>query len=861
MKVRVPVVFRSPKIGLILLGASIWSCNTLKRVAPDQQLLTQYKIFTDSTEVRDPQVRDLVLQRPNAKIAGIPLRLHLYNMAKQDADSSFQAWLYAKEGRKDRWEKLLSRKQVERMGESFLVSGYSRWLKRIGEPPAVIDTSITEKSLQRLQAYYYNRGYFNQEADFEVNPTSDRRAEVLYRLKLGEPYRIDSLSWRISSADVDSIYREYQDASRVKAGKQYDLVDFTSERERLTQLFRNRGIWNFQESSVNFDILRDTTSRQDQSMMVELVIDDQRRRGDSVISTQPYRVRRMGDINVFADYDVLSGEQGLKVVREGDLTIFYRDKLKYKPRTLANTIAMRRDSVYRDIDRLRTYRQITNLNTFRYPNIELIESGDDYLDANIYLSARPKNSLGVDFDLTHSNIQRIGVGLGVSLITRNVFGGAETLSLSGRGSFGLLSDDIQGEDFFSEFGGDINLNFPRIWLMPFVNNKNIIPYYMQPQTRVSLGANFQKNIGLDKQTFNNILGYSWSPDDTKNNQLELLNVEFVRNVNIDRFYDVYQSTYQRLDDVADDFEDNPAVAGFYEPDPDNPDELVLTIPEGTAGFTEEVLVNGLVPTNSDTYAEVFRIEERRQRLTENNLIFASNFTHTKNTKTDINDNSFYQLRWKLESAGGLLSAISSIFPFEENDQGQNLVFNVPYSQYVKGEIDYIRHWSLSQDNTLAFHSFVGLAVPFGNADNIPFVRSYFAGGSNDNRAWFPYSLGPGSTRNLNDFNEANFKIALNLEYRFPVVGDLKGAIFSDLGNIWNLWDNEEDPAATFSGFDSLQDIALGTGFGLRYDFTYFVFRADLGFKTYDPSKPLANRWFSEYNFANSVLQIGINYPF
>ena len=162
---------------------------------------------------------------------------------------------------------------------------------------------------------------------------------------------------------------------------------------------------------------------------------------------------------------------------------------------------------------------------------------------------------------------------------------------------------------------------------------------------------------------------------------------------------------------------------------------------------------------------------------------------------------------------------------------------------------------------MAFRSFFGIAIPYGNSDNIPFTRSYFAGGSNDNRAWNPYSLGPGSTQNVNDFNEANLKIALNLEYRFPIVGDFKGALFADAGNIWNVWDNVDDPDATFTGFDSLSELALGTGLGLRYDFTYFVFRVDYGFKTYNPALEASRRWFSEYNFANGELQIGINYPF
>jgi len=215
----------------------------------------------------------------------------------------------------------------------------------------------------------------------------------------------------------------------------------------------------------------------------------------------------------------------------------------------------------------------------------------------------------------------------------------------------------------------------------------------------------------------------------------------------------------------------------------------------------------------------------------------------------------------LESAGNLLSALSYVVPFNQNDNDNLLVFGVPYSQYVKTEFDFIKHWDLSRSNVLAFRSFFGVAIPYGNSESVPFVRSYFAGGSNDNRAWFPYSLGPGSSSDINDFNEANLKMAFNLEYRFPIVGNIKGALFADAGNIWNVWDNVDDPAKTFSGFESFADIALGTGFGLRYDFTYFVFRVDTGFKTYNPAEVQSKRWFRDYNFSNAVIQIGINYPF
>jgi outer membrane protein assembly factor BamA len=122
-------------------------------------------------------------------------------------------------------------------------------------------------------------------------------------------------------------------------------------------------------------------------------------------------------------------------------------------------------------------------------------------------------------------------------------------------------------------------------------------------------------------------------------------------------------------------------------------------------------------------------------------------------------------------------------------------------------------------------------------------------------------LGPGSSGSLFEFNEANFKLAFNLEYRFPILGALKGALFVDGGNIWNALDNVKDESLKFSGLEDLKELALASGLGLRYDFGFFVARLDTGFKIHNPALSESNRWFKESNFANAVFNIGINYPF
>lgn len=852
------------KISLLLLAIAITSCNTLKRVGTNELLLTKNLIYADSTKVTDEDIHSLIFQKPNSTLLGYPLRLNLYNLANKNPDSSYQAWLHKKEKREQRLINFLSKKQVERLGESFIVSGASAWLKNIGEPPAVIDTFKTRRSLQRLSAYYKSKGYFNNNTTFVLDTNKKRqRAAINYRVHLGNPYLIDSLMRNIASSALDSIYQLNETDSFLRSGQQITLQDFNTERDRLTALFRNRGIYNFQESSISYDLIGDTTKLgNNQKLNILLNIENLKIRTDNALTTTQYKVYSFKKINIYTDFVFNNGIDSLKSVDYKDFTIYYKDRLRYKPKALTDAVYLKKDSIYKEIDRLRTYRQITNLNTFKYPNIDFVaDTTAAQLTGNIYLSPRPKYSLGTDFDVTHSNIQFLGLVFSPSLHARNLFRGAENLSISGRVNLGASKDpNIIDDRFFNilEFGGDINLNLPRI-LFPFINPSRIIPNYMLPQTKISVGTSFQQNIGLDKQTFNAILGYNWSPTDFKKYSAELLNVQFVRNVNPNRFFTVYQNTYSKLDNIADNYQSDPALSDFFETRGGSL-EPRLIIPEGTTGFTDAILTNGVASSPEDLN-EVRSIEERRRRLTENNLIFASNFTYNKNNKASITDTDFYQFRFKLESAGNLLSGLSYIIPFNESDNNRLLVFGVPYSQYIKTEFDYIQHWNLSNTNVLAFRSFFGIAVPYGNSDNIPFTRSYFAGGSNDNRAWLPYSLGPGRTQDINDFNEANLKIALNLEFRFPIMGNVKGALFADAGNIWNVLDNVTDEKAIFNDLGSLADIALGTGLGIRYDFSYFVFRLDMGFKTYNPAEETAKRWFRDYNLANGVFNIGINYPF
>jgi outer membrane protein assembly factor BamA len=376
---------------------------------------------------------------------------------------------------------------------------------------------------------------------------------------------------------------------------------------------------------------------------------------------------------------------------------------------------------------------------------------------------------------------------------------------------------------------------------------------MNPSTSINFNATLQQNIGLDKQYFGSSYQLNWEPNNLAKLNWKIVDLEFINNQNINNYFNVYRNSYDRLNEIAKRFNSNPNYYDFMGN---------LIIPEGANNFISDVLENktSIIPENN-AYQNVNLVKERQNRLTTNNLIFGSSFGVYYNSQKNLLDETFFQIQWKLTLIGSLLNEILKSSQTKKNENGQYEIAGVTASQYVKTEINFIKHWQVSQKTVLAFRAFSGIAIPFGNANSIPFTRSYFSGGSNDIRGWKAYKLGPGSSNNMNEFNEANFKLTLNLEYRFPFTRKINGAFFLDAGNIWNILDNINDPAYRFDGFKDLNEIAIASGLGIRYDFDFFVFRLDTGFKTYNPALPISSRWQKKLRLKEAVFNIGINYPF
>ncbi|MCO6148144.1 BamA/TamA family outer membrane protein [Flavobacterium sp. NRK1] len=846
---------KTTKIALIILsGLVLYSCSLVKRVPEGKHLLEKVDITVNGEKKNEDALKDLLYQQPNSDLLGYHLRLHMYNLATPNADSSYHAWLDRKPGRHERMRKLLSEKQVQRLSKSFIVSGFSNFLKKTGEPPVIIDISRVKKSRNRLFAYYYKQGYFRAGAGFRIDTLPDKRASITYDVITGKPYILDSINAYIETPALDSLYNRTQKASVIKKGQQYNEVNFTAERERITNYFRNHGAYYFQQNNVTYIV---DTIGNDYKANIDLIVDNESvRQGDSTY-VRPFKLYKISKVNIYTT-NPTSENQAIDSTSYNGFNVYSTGKLNYRPKAITDAVFVTPGSTYSDFRRTYTSRSLSNLRVFNYPSIQYVEDPNDptgeSLITNITLTPRKKFRFNATADFMHSNIQDFGISGSLGITMRNVFRGAETLDISTRGNIGSSRDPaINDKAFFNilEYGADLKLTFPRIFFP--ISTERLVRKEMIPSTVMSLGTSRQQNIGLDKENFTGILSYNWTPKRNRTAKLDLFNIQYIRNVNPDKYFKVYKSSYDRLNDIAQLY---PAIPDSYLNDKGN-----LDIDNGGAdNFIKDVKSNDIAVSKNDKES-INSIDERRNRLTENNLIFATNYTFTTSSRENLNDNTFFIFKTKVESAGALLSLLGGTVVDPNGSNQGRTIFNVAYSQYLKGELDFIKHWDLRRGKVLAMRAFFGLAVPYGNSNSIPFTRSYFAGGSNDNRGWQPYSLGPGSSGGINDFNEANLKMAYSAELRFNIFGKLNGALFGDVGNIWNVFDVVKEKDKTFNGLQSFKDLAFGSGLGFRYDFNFFVVRFDVGFKTYDPGRDEGERWFKGYNLSKSVLNVGINYPF
>lgn len=832
------------KLSLSLLLVLIFvSCNSTKHVAEDEHMLTQNYIFVDSVRNKSSDIQKYILQKPNPRFLDLPFALYLHNIGNHEKPKTAKEWGNKNPNSYNFIKSIFSEKQSIGYANSFI--GLNNWFLNY-QGPEIINPRKVKRTEDNLWAYYKTQGYFKSKVTSKINRYKDKKATVEYHVTKGKPTLLDTINFKIESKVLDSIYKKSETKSLLKSGEQYNDKTFRNEASRVLKLYRNNGIYHFTESALGFYV---DSTRTDYKTNVDFLISGSRLvdKNGKYVNT-PFKVQKISKINVFTDYSFSKkGEPYLDSLDYKGINFLAHDKIKYNPKYLSQSIFLKPNSIYKDTLRNLTRNHLKSLKNFKSTNIKFtpISGTDNELKMDIFLAPIEKYTLGLETELTHSNIRNIGSSAKFSITNRNAFRGAELLKLSFLGSY-FTSNSGPGW----EVGTDASLEIPR-FVAPFGLSK-LVPKEMSPRTLFSIGSSFQKNIGLDRQTFTFLSDYKWQYNTKKTIQLEVLNTQYIQNLNINSYFSIYSSEFTNLNNVAKAYDDANGTTTNYPLSTD----LNNQVSEAKSFMNTVSNDANFKNTNSEEYNTALNILNRYNIVTSDFLIpvLAYSFTYNSQTKFDDNNFSFFKLR--VANSGNILGLISK----NTSANGKKTFAKIPLAQYFKTDIEYKKFWDIGENSVFGFRSFLGAIIPYDNSD-IPFTKSYFAGGSNDIRAWQTYELGPGSRNTGLEFNVGSLKLLTSAEYRFNVVSKLKGALFIDAGNIWDITGSSfVDEKSKFNNFSSLKDIAIGSGFGARLDFSFLILRFDVGFKTYEPYLT-GNKWLKNYNFANAVYNIGINYPF
>ena len=793
-----------------LITILLSSCSISKNLTEDQKIIRNNNLFINNELTAKDTINSLFIQKKNSTFIGIPIGALIYSSSKKNTDSIFENWINKKKKR-TKLNKIFSEKQVNQLKEYH--KSFNLWKMNNGEKIEIIDSSKTLATIKNLNSYFQNIGFLKNKvvSEVEIDNNNKKYADVNYKITTGPQYYIGDVSSIIESSVIDSIYKKNTNKSFLKKNDLFRTKNFELERERLNKLFKNSGIYDFQINSILYDVEIDSTNN-----IFSLPI-------KILIAGSNYKIHTINKITI-------------SNFRENGSFDFNTNFLK-------NQIKFKAGEKFNDSLRTLTLQNFNKLDLFSFPSVSYnyVDNKENLLDASIILNSKKKYALGFGFDIKQSNIEDIGISFENRFKTRNIFRNGENLELSASGSIGK-----SGDVTISQLNYDMSLKFPKfLFLGEKINNT---PKLFNTRSFVNFGASNQRNIGLDRNSLKFDFNYSWNK---KNNfyNFSIAQIELIKNKNIQNYFNIYSNSYQLINEIAKDYTND---AKYYI-------NGNLGIPNGIDLFISDALTILNTTINTNDLNKIEYINNRKKRLTTNNLIIGSSFSISNNYDNRYDKTNFNQWRIKFQSAGLLSNFLTG--KNKLNSEGLKTISDLPFSQFFKSEINYIKHWDLGVNSTIATRYFLGFAIPYGNSENIPFSESFFGGGSNDNRAWEVYRLGPGSSGATDEFNEGNFKIALNFEYRFKMFGRFNGALFTDIGNIWNLLDDTNDSARKFDGFKDLSELAIGSGFGLRYDSGLFVFRLDMGLKTYNPTLSKERRWLKDFSLKKAVFNIGLNYPF
>lgn len=693
--------------------------------------------------------------------------------------------------------------------------GLKKFMKeKLGQPPVLLSDARPERTANTLNGYLQNEGYFQSEVTAEA-VKKKREGKVVYTVEVERPFRHREITFPDSLFVGAEAFDSVMKATLLKPQQRYRLARLVNEQDRIELEMKNRGLFYFDKRYLLFEA--DSTVG-DSQVDVTLVKEDN-------VPERASRIYRLNRVSVIADYsfsaDSTQAAQKRDTIRV-DGYYFLQDKPYFRPHTVTDVINIAPGRKYSKADYDRTLTHILGLGTFKFVNIKFdpVHPDSALLNSTIYLTPFPKKSLRLEFQAVSKSNNFVGPGLSVTFTNRNLFGGSELLQVRLSSSYEVqVGQRTRGALNAFETSLEASLSVPR-FMVPFRADFSRQSYL--PKTQFKLGGNLQNRVSYFRlSSFNAGYGYTWRETETKTHELLPADVTFVRT-------DRTSAEFRSL------LEQNPVLA---------------------SSFDNQFILGGRYTYSINTSLREQEVDPFRPRRRQRNSYY---FTGT------------------IDFSGNIASAIQRAT--QGNSERPYEIFSVPYSRYVRGDVDFRYYWQTSRTTKIATRINVGAGYAFANTDTsatLPYIKQFAVGGSTSLRAFPARSVGPGTydvrtdPAFANTFfidQRADLKLEANVEYRFKMIGSLEGALFVDAGNIWL---RNEDPARPGGEFDAstfLEELAVGTGFGVRYDFNFFILRVDAAFPIRRPSE---RQWvFDEIDFGsrgwrrdNLIFNIAIGYPF
>lgn len=776
----------------MFLAVAFTGCNITRNIDEGEYLLHKNKIEIDKsrtglkdTGISPDELSGLTQQKPNRRFLGF---------------IRFGVWVNSVTGK----------------GRP---TRFKKWIdKNLGKDPVVMDAFQIDRTRELMELYLNNNGFFNSEIITTVS-TRKKKAVVNYRINLAKPYTINDISFVIPDTAIRKIVANDSANSLIKRGDIYNASLLDDERYRVSSLLRNAGYFFFSPDFIFYEI---DSAFSNNTLKVYKNIENVTSVSDtnpSVVISENHQKYYLNRIFINPDFDPLRTDtanmQMALISSEdsvpGSYSIFYRNRLKIRPKALVDAIFLEPATLYRETDERSTYRQLSGYPLFGYTSIsfrrarevrDVANPGRRFINANIELTRRPVQSFTIETEGTNSG-GRLGTAGNFVYQNLNVFRGGEVFTVKLTGGVEWQSGGIQNEPvllFFNtvQTGAEVSIDFPKFLVPAF---QRYIPKTIRPKTTIKTGFNYQNRPDYERYVTNISFGYNWRSGNFVSRNLIPIEINSVSILPDSAFI-------QRLEELND---------------------------------------------------------QRLLNQYTDHLIMAAKYTYTFNNQQRNKVANFTFFRWNIETAGNVLQAVSTLTNAPKNEGNEFLTWNIPFAQYARSNIDFRYYMALDKDHTLVYRNLLGIGIPYGNSDVLPFEKGFYAGGSNDMRGWNYRSLGPGSFSDPNAVGiekMGDLIIQANLEYRFPIYSWFKGALFVDVGNIWLLDESENYPGGKFSASTFAGELAVNAGLGLRLDFNFFIFRVDAAAPFKDPSLPAGERWQTDnIRMKDVIWNFGIGYPF